>query len=84
VQITVAPPGDTDNSADLTLRLEIPAITCTVCCDRPSQWFDAPAATTAMNPDTSPIGAPDICSVCLNAMIGEGLVEITDVAPDSF
>jgi len=84
MQITVSPPGLTQDAVTLTLRMHMPPVICSIDGERAAQWFDDPAANSAMNPDVSPIGAPEVCTTCLNELLAIGVVEITEVDPDSF
>jgi hypothetical protein len=85
VQLTVRSPSVPEEEVVLTLRLDQSnGPTCGICEQRLPDWQDDPASATAMNPIAGPLGAPAICSVCLNFLIEVGTLEIIQVDPRSF
>lgn len=100
MQITLNPPGQRDDAAEFVLMYVgqtyrengnggeeftvAPDAQCTLCFQRQPVWFAYPATPAAMNPDASPINAPAVCAPCLNTLIEEGQVEVSQLDPDSF
>jgi hypothetical protein len=85
MQLTINSSLLPEKSAVLTLRLDPNTeLKCSLCQQRPPRWFDDPAAETAMNPTASPLEGSDCCAECLNTLLELGVVEITQVDPDSF
>lgn len=85
MQLTVQNPEVREETVVLTLRLDPNTdLKCSLCNQRPPEWFDDPAAPTAMNPTISPVGGPDACSSCLNMLLETGTLEVIDVDPSSF
>lgn len=100
MQVTLNSPGQRDDAAEFVLmyvgqtyrerepfgqEFTVASDTqCSLCSQRPPVWFAYPATPAAMNPDASPISAPAACAPCLNALIEDGQVEVSQLDPDSF
>lgn len=100
MQITIALPGQPETAEPFTLRLvgeKFRATNgsaleyrvsedslCPLCMNRPPAWFADPASDAAMNPDASPLNAPEVCNPCLNIALQGRMIEIIDIDTETF
>lgn len=82
MQITIQRSGEPESSETFTLTYL--DTTCPLCSARPPVWIAPPATPAAMDPSTSPIGAGEACAPCVSLLAEQGIIEITNVDPDSF
>lgn len=90
MQVTVALSDEPDTGLPFTLRLPwddgtgLSPCTCSLCDQRYAVWYADPASDAALDPKASPILSGEACAECLNGLVGDGTVVVTELDPHSF
>lgn len=85
MRITIREAGVRGTELELVLRVERNGdqSACQFNTDHRAVWFADPASEASTNPAASPLGASQVCGLCLNNSIENG-VEVTEIDADSF
>ena len=57
---------------------------CPLCLQRPPVWFVNDASDAATNPSASPTGSSMMCTVCLNRLIDDDTIFVSNIDPQAF